>query len=186
MIAYGTKPMELKQDLKAIENEPIKSELERLKESSKLLWKAKQEMERIYAVQCYIANKILTPIFVDSKVWVADIDYNAIFGLNHYDSILMPFIIGKSKSQGEWELKNNYINQQRDFRHIFHISDDDYSFTTLEIRLYLNSDFENLPNFHQQYSKAMLMLSDWLILHKDLVDIQYLAEVQNGKDIEKL
>lgn len=40
MIAYGTKPMELKQDLKAIENEPIKSELERLKESSKLLWKA--------------------------------------------------------------------------------------------------------------------------------------------------
>lgn len=180
MIAYGTKPMELKQDLKAIENEPIKSELECLKESFKLLWNTKAEVERIYALQCYIANKILTPIFADSKVWVADMDYNAIFGLNRFDSIIMPFIIGKSKSQGEWELKNNYINQQRDFRHIFHISDDDYSFATLEIRLYLNSDFEFLPNFHQQYSEAMFMLNDWFNKKDNLV------EVQNDKNIEKL
>ena len=162
MIAYGTKPMELKQDIKAIENEPIKSEIECLKESFKLLWNAKAEVERIYALQCYIEEKILTPIFADSKVWVADMDYNAIFVLNRFDSIIMPFIIGKSKSQGEWELKNNYINQQRDFRHIFHISDDKYSFSTLEIMLYLNSNFENLPNFHQLYDKAMLKINDWL------------------------
>lgn len=188
MIAYGTKPMELKQDLKAIENEPIKSELERLKESSKLLWKAKQEMERIYAVQCHIANEILTPIFADSKVWIANIDYSTIFGLNHYDSILMPFIIGKSNSQGEWELKNNYINQQRDFRHIWHISDSNEraTFETLEIMLYLNSDFENLPNFHQQYNKAIFMLNDWLnkSSRDDLKDT--LAEAQNDKNLEKL
>lgn len=162
MIAYGTKPMELKQDLKAIENEPIKSRLELLKEYSAVLWNAKKAMESMYSLQCSIADKILTPIFADSKVWVAEMNYSEIFGLNRCDSILMPFIIGKSNSQGEWELKNNYINQHRDFRHIFHISDEYESFETLEIRLYLNSDFENLPNFHQQYDKAMFMINDWL------------------------
>lgn len=180
MIAYRTKPMELKQDLKAIENEPIKTRLEYLKESSKMLWCGKKEMENLFCMQCNIADEILTPIFENSKVWVADIDYNTIFGSNRCDSILMPFIVGKSKSQGEWELKNNNINQQRDFRHIFHISDDNYNFATLEIMLYLNSDFENLPNFHQLYDKAMLKINDWLNSKDDL------AEVQNGKDIEKL
>lgn len=178
MIAYGTKPMELKQDLKAIENEPIKSELERLKESSKVLWKAKQEMERLYAVQCYIANKILTPIFADSKVWVADMDYSTIFGLNHCDSILMPFIIGANNENAKVELQTNQICHNRAFRHTFHINDN--AFEMLEILIYLNSDFENLPNFHQQYDKAMFMLNDWFNKKDDL------AEVQNDKNIEKL
>lgn len=171
--AYGQKPIELKQDLKAIENKPIKSPLESLKEYSAVLWNAKKTMESMYALQCSIADKILTPIFADSKVWVAEMDYSAIFGLNRYDSILMPFIIGKSNSQGEWELKNNYINQHRDFRHIFHISDEYESFETLEIMFYLNSDFENLPNFHQQYTKAMFMLNDWLkkSLNDDLAEV---------------
>ncbi len=161
--AYGQNPIELKQDLKAIENESIKSPLESLKEYSAVLWNAKKTMESMFAIQCSIADKILTPIFFrDSKVWIAEMDYSAIFGLNRCDSILMSFIIGKSNSQGEWELKNNYINQHRDFRHIFHISDEYESFETLEIRLYLNSDFENLPNFHQQYDKAMFAINDWL------------------------
>lgn len=63
--------------------------------------------------------------------------------------------------------------ENRDFRHIFHISDEYESFEMLEIMLYLNSDFENLPNFHQQYSKAMFMLNDWFkkSLNDDLAEV---------------
>lgn len=152
-------PIELKQDIKAIENESIKSRLEYLKESSVILWTAKKRMEAIIATQSYIANYILKPIFADSKVWVADMNYGEIVALNDCDTILMPFIIGEMNSQGEWELKNNYINQHRAFRHIFHINDE--GFESLEIMLYQNSDFENLPNFKQQYSKAIFTINEW-------------------------
>lgn len=179
------KPMELRQDIKAIENEPIKTRLESLKETSAVLWNAKRKLEQLFCMQMYIASEILQPIFAPSKVWIANMNYDKMMEFdNDCDSILMPFIIGANNENAKAELKTNQIHHNRAFKHIFHINDT--AFETLEIMLYLNSDSENLPNFHQLYDKAMLMLNDWLnkSSRDDLKDT--LAEVQNDKNIEKL
>ncbi len=151
----------LKQDIQAIENKPIKSRIESLKETSAVLWNARQKLEELFCMQMYIASEILPPIFAPSKVWIANMNYDKIMEFdNDCDSILMPFIVGANNDNAKAELQSNQIHPNRAFRHTFHINDTD--FETLEIMLYLNSDSDNAWDFRDKCTKAISAITEYL------------------------